>query len=116
MFGLRRIVLTAALGLIMSVFHASAGDIYRINNYDTLTTSNRADLETFRYLNQTGQKGAVRALYNNLEARGSLFNLQPGTSVVVNYYFNDGTAKIEWGDDCSGYISKADLFMFLGSR
>jgi hypothetical protein len=38
------------------------------------------------------------------------------TSVMVTYYFNDGTAKIEWEDDYSGYISKADLSMFLGSR
>ena len=52
----------------------------------------------------------------NLESSGSLFNIQPGTSVEVTYYFSDGIAKIEWAADYSGYIAKADLSEFLGLR
>ena len=68
-------------------------------------------------LNARHMKQAVRDLYYRLEAQGALFNLQPGTTVEVTMYYNDGTAKIEWGNGSfRGFINKEDLSSFLGSN
>ena len=75
-----------------------AGDIYRIHNPNSLVTANRGDLEVFMALNARHMKQAVRDLYYRLQAQGACFNLQPGTTVEVTMYYNDGTAKIEWGN------------------
>ena len=110
-------ILLSTLAALMLAVTSYAGDLYQINNYNTLVTATRAELETFMYLNQTGQKSAIRALYNSLRASNALSNIQPGTYVEVTYYFNDGIAKIVWGGgNYAGYIATADLSQFLGSR
>jgi TATA-box binding protein (TBP) (component of TFIID and TFIIIB) len=94
-----------------------AGDLYRINNPNSLVTANRGDLEVFMALNARHMKQAVRDLYNRLAAQGALFNLQPGMAVEATMYYDDGTAKIEWGNgEFRGFINKDDLSSFLGSN
>jgi hypothetical protein len=103
----------AALSMVAPSF---AGDLYRINNRDSLITARHADLTTFIGLNQRHMKAAVRDMYNRLNSQGLLFNLQPGAVVEVTYYFNDGTAQIEWDNGAHrGFIGKADLTSFLGA-
>jgi hypothetical protein len=91
-----------------------AADWYRVLNYNTLITANHNDLVTFMALNSMGAKSAVSALYRNLEARGVLFNIQPDTEVAVVDYYDDGTARIEWGNGSyTGYIARADLGQYI---
>src|ERR1700758_1369588 len=52
-----------------------AGDIFRINNYNTLITASHGDLVTFMALNARHLKQAVRSLYNQLQSRGALFDI-----------------------------------------
>ena len=92
-----------------------AGDLYRILNSDSLVTARRADLLTFMYLNSHGNKPAVRALYNQLNAQRLLLNFQPGAVVKVTYYYGDGTAQIQ-GNRLIGYIATADLSEYLGKQ
>jgi hypothetical protein len=93
-----------------------AGDIYRINNPDSLVTARHEDLATFMALNTRQMKQAVRDMYRRLEAEGALFNLQPGARVKVVEYYDDGIARIEWGGgEHTGYIAKNDLSSYLGS-
>jgi|SRR6516162_1784155 hypothetical protein len=108
--------LIATIGLALTLASVSfAGDLYRINNPNSLVTANRYDLETFMGLNQRHMKAAVRDMYNQLNSRGLLFNLQPGAIVEVTYYFNDGIAQIEWDNGAHrGFIAKADLSRYLG--
>jgi hypothetical protein len=80
-----------------------------------LVTARRADLLTFMYLNSHGNKPAVRALYNQLNAQGLLVNFQPGAVVKVTYYYGDGTAQIQ-GNRLIGYIATADLSEYLGKQ
>ena len=60
-----------------------AGDIYRINNPESLVTASHEDLATFMALNARQMKQAVRDMYRRLESEGRLFNLQPGARVKV---------------------------------
>jgi hypothetical protein len=94
-----------------------AYDVYdlRILNADSLVTARRADLLTFMYLNSHGNKPAVRALYNQLNAQGLLVNFQPGAVVKATYYYGDGTAQIQ-GNRLIGYIATADLSEYLGKQ
>ena len=94
-----------------------AGDIYLIGNPDSLITANRGELEVIMALNARHMKQAVRDMYHRLQAQGALFNLQPGARVEVTMYYNDGTAKIEWGNGAfRGFINKDDLTSYLGSN
>lgn len=124
---MKKITLTL-LALASLAVGALAGDIYRIHNYNSLVTAQHGDLVTFMSLNDRGLKSAVRAMYRNLENTGALFNLQPGIAVEVAEYYTDGTARIVWSregtqyidyngnEDYCGYIAKADLSEYLGSR
>ena len=111
-------LLSLAGAVLMALASQSfAGDIYRINNPNSLVTANRGDLDVFMALNARHMKQAVRDLYHRLEAQGALFNLQTGTTVEVTMYYNDGTAKIEWGNGAfRGFINKEDLASFVGSN
>ena len=112
---MRRFVLALAALTTIAV-PVFAADWYRILNYNTLITANHNDLVTFMALNSCGAKSAVRTLYHNLEARGALFNIQLGTAVTVVEYYDDGTARIEWGNGTyTGYIARADLSQYIGS-
>ena len=92
------------------------GDIYRINNPNSLVTASHEDLATFMALNARQMRQAVRDMYRRLESEGALFNLQPGARVKVVEYYDDGIARIEWaGGEQTGYIAKDDLSSFLGS-
>jgi hypothetical protein len=109
--------LFAGTALLIFASQSFAGDIFRINNYNTLITANHQDLVTFMALNARHLKQAVRSLYNQLQSRGALFNIQPGTRVEVVESFDDGTARIEWGEGrYTGYINKEDLSVYLGSN
>jgi hypothetical protein len=94
---------------------ASAGDLYRINHYNSLITANLGDLQTFFELH--GDHSATRAFYNRVANRGGLFNLQPGAVVNVVGYYGD-IAQIEWGSDGQyhAYIASDDLSRYLGSN
>jgi hypothetical protein len=112
-----KLCLFAGTALLTVASQSFAGDIFRINNYNTLITANHEDLVTFMALNARHLKQAVRSLYNQLQSRGALFNIQPGTPVEVVQYYDDGTARIEWGDGrFTGYINKDDLSVYLGSN
>jgi hypothetical protein len=46
-----------------------------------------------------------------------LFNIRPGSQVEVVEYYDDGTARIKWGDGrYTGYINKDDLSVYLRSN
>ena len=107
----------AGAALLALTSHSWAGDIYLIGNPNALITANRGDLEVIMALNARHMKQAVRDRYNRLQAQGALFNLQPGARVEVTMYYNDGTAKIEWGNGAfRGFINKDDLTSYLGSN
>jgi hypothetical protein len=44
-------------------------------------------------LNATGNKPAIRALYNSLEVGGMLINMQPGAVVEVIRFFGDAQQR-----------------------
>jgi hypothetical protein len=109
--------LFAGAALLNVASQSVAGDVYRINNNNTLITATHKDLVTFMALNARHLKPAVRSLYIQLESQGALFNIQPGTQVEVVEYYDDGTARIEWGNGrCTGYINKDDLSVYLGGN
>jgi hypothetical protein len=109
--------LFAGAALLIIASQSVAGDIYRINNYDTLITASHKDLVTFMALNARHLRPAVRSLYNQLESQGALFNIQPGTQVEVVEYYDDNTARIEWGNGrYTGYINKDDLSVYIGGN
>jgi hypothetical protein len=59
----------------------------------------------------------MRSLYNQSRSRGALFNIRPGSQVEVVEYYDDGTARIKWGDGrYTGYINKDDLSVYLGGN
>jgi|SRR6516165_7670863 hypothetical protein len=112
-----KLCLFAGAALLTVASQSVAGDIFRINNYNTLITASHGDLVTFMALNARHLKQAMRSLYNQLQSRGALFDIQPGTRIEVVEYYNDGTARIEWGDGrYTGYINKDDLSVYLGSN
>jgi hypothetical protein len=107
----------AGAALLAFTSQTWAGDIYLIGNPNSLITANQSDLEVIMALNARHMKQAVRDMYKRLQAQGSLFNLQPGARVEVTMYYNDGTAKIEWGDGAfRAFINKDDLTSYLGSN
>jgi hypothetical protein len=92
------------------------GDIYLVNNPNSLVTASHEDLATFMALNARHMKEAVRDMYRRLRSERALCNLQPGARVRVVEYYDDGIACIEWdGGEYTGYIAKDDLSSFLGS-
>jgi major membrane immunogen (membrane-anchored lipoprotein) len=115
---MKKFVTVFVIGSAFALFACNkteAGDLYRILNADSLVTARRADLLTFMYLNSRGNKSAVRALYNQLNAQGLLVNFQPGAVVKVTYYYDDGTAQFQ-GSRLIGYIATADLSEYLGKQ
>jgi hypothetical protein len=115
---MKKFVTVFVIGSAFALFACNkteAGDLYRILNADSLVTARRADLLTFMYLNSRGNKSAVRALYNQLNAQGLLVNFQPGAVVKVTYYYDDGTVQFQ-GSRLIGYIATADLSEYLGKQ
>jgi hypothetical protein len=111
---MKKLVFTIASLICLSSL-ANAGDIYRINNRDTLVTARHNDLEVIMQLNQRHLRAAVRNMYDQLLMSAGLFNLQPGATVDVTQYFNDGTAEIQWNNgQFRGFINKDDLTTYLG--
>jgi hypothetical protein len=107
----------AGAALLALTSQSWAGDIYLIGNPNSLITATRGDLEVIMALNARHMKQAVRDMYNRLRAQGALFNLQPGARVEVTMYYDDGTAKIEWGNGAfRGFVNKDDLTSYLGSN
>jgi hypothetical protein len=113
-----KLLTMAAAALTALSSSGLAGEIYRINHYNSLITANYSDLATFMSLNAHGRSSEVRFLYNYLNNQGALFNLQPGASVnVVGYYNGSNIAEISWGDGrYTGYINQDDLSVYVGSN
>jgi hypothetical protein len=111
---MKPLLITLALGIIMAA--TAQADLYRIRNTNSLVTTHRGDLVAFMHLNATGDKPAIRALYNSLEVRGMLVNLQPGAVGEVIRFFGDGTAEIAGGTMADYYIATDDLTQYLYSQ
>ncbi len=109
---MKPLLITLALGLMAATAQA---DLYRIRNTNSLVTTHRSDLVAFMCLNAIGDKPAIRALHNPLEARGMLVNLQPGAVVELIRSFGDGTAEIAGRTMADYYIATDDLTQYLYS-
>jgi hypothetical protein len=110
---MKPLLITLAMGLIMAA--TAQADLYRIRNTNSLVTTRRSDLVAFMCLSATGNKPAIRALYNSLEVGGMLVNMQPGAVVEVIRFFGDGTAEIAGRTMADYYIATDDLTQYLYS-
>jgi hypothetical protein len=110
---MKPLLITLAIGLIMAA--TAQADLYRIRNTNSLVTTRRSDLVAFMCLNATGNKPAIRALYNSLEAGGMLVNMEPGAVVEVKRVLGDGTAEIAGGTMADYYIATDNLTQYLYS-
>jgi hypothetical protein len=98
--------------------YTEASDLYRIVNLHTLVTANLDDLYQIIQLNSQHQEAAPRKLYNTLNQKRLVFNLEPGVIVKATAYWHiENVAAISW-DNHMGYVSQDDLpaSAYLGAQ